>query len=348
MKNTMKAAIFEKIDVMTLKDVPIPQVGDGDALLRVRACAVCGSDIRIFHNGHHEVNPPAIIGHEVCGDIVAVGKNVTRVKVGDRVALAADIPCGQCAMCMEGHGNYCENKQGLGHSNPGGFAEYCLVNEFMLKSGPVQVIPDSMTYEQGALAEPLACVLNGMERISPKLNDIAVIMGAGPIGCMMIPVLFRYGCQKVIVVDLNEKRLEFAKKMGADCCICSSKEDAVARVLEETDNLGAHIVITANPAWQSHADAIKMARIQGKICLFGGLPQGKTVPEFDTNTIHYKELTVTGCHGSLPRLHKNAVEMIASGKLDIDSIITHRFPLSQINDALAVAGGVGMKVIVEP
>lgn len=349
MQKTMKAAIFEELNVMTVKDVPIPEVGDDDALLRVRACAVCGSDIRIFHNGHPEVQPPTIIGHEVCGDIVAVGKNVTKVKVGDRVALAADIPCGQCPMCQAGHGNFCENKQGLGHSEPGGFAQYCLINAFMLRSGPVVVIPDHMSYEEGALAEPLACVLNGMEHANPQLNDTAVILGAGPIGCMMIPVLYRLGCAKVIVVNRSRDRLELAKAFGADCYICSSEEDAVARVLEETDGLGAHLVITANPAWQSHSDAVKMVRPLGKICLFGGLPQGTTIPGFDTNTIHYKELTVTGSHGSLPRQHRAAVEMIASGKLDLSKIVTHRFPLEKINEALAAAEGHrGMKVIVEP
>ncbi|MBO5274111.1 MAG: alcohol dehydrogenase catalytic domain-containing protein [Clostridia bacterium] len=345
----MKAAVFEELNVMTVKEVPLPVVGDDDALMRVRTCAICGSDIRIFHNGHPEVQTPTIIGHEVCGDIVAVGKNVTKLRVGDRVALGADIPCGQCAMCQEGHGNYCENKQGLGHSNPGGFAEYCLINGFMLRSGPVQIIPDHMTYEQGAVAEPLGCILNGMEHAKPKLNDIAVIMGAGPIGCMMIPVLYRFGCAKVIITDPNKNRLELAKRFMADSYICSSEEDVIKRVLDETDGLGAHLVITANPSWQSHVDAMKMVRIQGTVCLFGGLPQGRKIPEFDTNVIHYKELTVTGSHGSLPRQHKAAVEMIASGKIDIDPIITHRFPLDQINDAFAAAEGQqGMKVIVTP
>lgn len=349
MKKTMKAAIFERLNVMTLKEVPVPEVGDNDALLRVRSCAICGSDIRIFHNGHPEVHPPAIIGHEVCGDIVEVGKNVTKVKVGDRVALGADIPCGHCWICQEGHGNFCENKQGLGHSNPGGFAEYCLINGFMLQSGPVCVIPDHMTYDQGAVAEPLGCLLNGMERVKPVLNDIAVIMGAGPLGCMMIPILYRLGCSKVIVTDPNKNRLELAKRFEADCYVCSLEENVVARVLEETDGLGANIVITANPAWQSHVQALEMARFQGKICLFGGLPQGKTVPEFNTNAIHYKELTVVGCHGSLPRQHKQAVDMIASGKLNIDPIVTHHFSLDQIHEAFASAEGLsGLKVVVHP
>ena len=161
--------------------------------------------------------------------------------------------------------------------------------------------------------------------------------------------MYRYGCAKVIVVDPNKNRLEQAKRFHADAYICSVEEDVVARVREESDGLGAHVVITANPAWQSHVQALEMARFQGKICLFGGLPQGKTVPEFNTNAIHYKELTVVGCHGSVPRQHKKAIDMIASGKMDIDPIVTHHFSLDQIHEAFAAAEGqAGLKVIVHP
>ena len=168
----MKAGVFEKIGTLVLKELPIPEVDDNSALLRVRSCAICGSDLRIIRHGHPLVKPPQTIGHEIAGDIVAVGKNVTKVKVGDRVAVGADVPCGQCVMCEKGHGNYCENEDGMGYTLAGGFAEYCLLTEKVLHSGPMHHIPDSMTYDEGALAEPIGCILNGMERIKPEINDV--------------------------------------------------------------------------------------------------------------------------------------------------------------------------------
>ena len=344
----MKAAVLEGQDKLVVKEVPTPEPGPDEALVKVYSCAVCGSDIRIFRHGNNRVHPPAIIGHESSGEIVAIGERVSGFKVGDRVALGADVPCGECDVCKAGYGNNCSINYAMGYQFQGSFAEYVPLNRIMLNFGPVHKIPDSMSWDEAALAEPLACVLNAVEYTGIKLGDSVVVMGAGPIGCMIIPIALMCGAAKVIAINRSPGRLGFAKKVGADVCICSSEEDQTARVLEETGGAGADVIFTANPSPQSHADALGMAKNRGRVNLFGGLPAGSKI-ELETNLIHYKELLVSGAHGAVPRHHKQALDLIASGKLNIKEFISHRYPLEQINEAFAAAEGkAGLRVMVKP
>lgn len=344
----MKAAVYEGIDQISVREVPTPVPDDDSVLLRVKACAVCGSDIRIFRHGNSRVHPPQILGHEIAGEVAAVGKNVTRFRVGDRVAVAADVPCGECAFCQAGIGNNCQTNYAMGYQYAGGFAEYCLLNKMVITYGPVHHIPDHVSYDEAALAEPLACVLNATEQTGIRLGDTVVIIGAGPIGCMIIPISYMLGATKVIVVQRSRPRLEAARKFGADRYICSSEEDAIQRVLEETGGLGADVIFTANPSPQSHADALLMAKNRARINLFGGLPAGSKV-ELDTNIIHYKELLVMGAHGSLPKHHRLALDLIDSGKLDMKQFLSHAFSLDEIHQAFAIAEDhSGMRVVVHP
>jgi len=344
----MKAAIFEKLNTINVREYPTPVCDDESVLLRVKACAVCGSDIRIFHHGNARVHPPQTLGHEISGLVAEVGKNVTRFKPGDRVAVGADVPCGECTFCEAGIGNNCQTNYAMGYQYAGGFAEYCLLNQMVVNYGPVHHIPEGVGYDEAALAEPLACVLNATELTGIHLGDTVVIIGAGPIGCMIIPIAYKLGATKVIVVQRSRPRMEAAKKFGADCYICSGEEDAIAGVLEETNGLGADVIITANPSPQSHADALLMAKNRARINLFGGLPAGSTVT-LDTNIIHYKELIVIGAHGSLPRHHRLALSLIGSGKIDMKPFISDRFDLDHILDAFRAAEGhTGMRVIVNP
>jgi L-iditol 2-dehydrogenase len=344
----MKAAVLEELERLVVKETPDPVIGPDDALVKVRACAVCGSDIRIFRHGNNRVRPPAILGHESSGEIVAVGERVSGFKAGDRVAIGADVPCGECPVCKAGYGNNCRINYAMGYQFPGSFAEYVLLNKTTLCHGPVHKIPDHMSWDEAALAEPLACVLNAVEFTGIRLGDTVVVMGAGPIGCMIIPVALMSGAAKVIAINRSPGRLWFAKQVGADVTICSSEEDQTERVLEETAGLGADVVFTANPSPQSHADALKMAKNRGRVNLFGGLPAGTKV-ELETNLIHYKELTVTGAHGCVPRHHRQAIGLIASGKLTIGAFVSHHFPLDEIGEAFRMAEGKeGLRVIVNP
>ncbi|MDR2618372.1 MAG: alcohol dehydrogenase catalytic domain-containing protein [Treponema sp.] len=344
----MKAAVYLDKDKMELREVPTPRPDADSVLVKVRACAVCGSDIRIFHHGNSRVKPPQILGHEAAGEVAETGANVTRFKKGDHVAIGADVPCGECAFCEAGIGNNCQINYAMGYQFAGSFAEYVLLNKTVVNYGPVHKIPAGMGWDEAALAEPLACVLNAVELTGIRLGDTVVIIGAGPIGCMIIPIAYMSGAAKVIVVQRSRPRLESARKFNAGAYICSGEEDAVKRVLEETGGLGADVIFTANPSPQSHAEALRMAKNRARINLFGGLPAGSTVT-LDTNIIHYKELIVCGAHGSLPRHHQKAIDLIAAGRPDIKPYISHHFPLDQIREAFETAEShKGMRVVVRP
>jgi len=345
----MKAAVYQDLNKMTVQEVDIPFCDDDSILLRVKACAVCGSDIRIFHHGNARVKPPQILGHEFSGIIEKVGKNVNGFVPGDRVAVGADVPCGECIFCKSGIGNNCQINYAMGYQFAGGFAEYVLLNRTVVNFGPITKIPDHVSYDEAALAEPLACVINSLELSQVKLGDTFVLIGAGPIGLMLMEVVRMMGACKTIVIEPVQQRRETAKRFGADVCINPLEEDAVQRVLEETGGLGADVVYTANSVPKTQIDSVQMAKNRGRVCFFGGLSKGNSNVTLDTNIIHYKELFVHGAHGSMPEHHMKAVHLIASGKIDIKKFLSHTKPLDEILEAFRIAESYeGLRVVVNP
>jgi L-iditol 2-dehydrogenase len=345
----MKAAVYEGLDQMSVREVPTPEPEPGGVLVRVRACAVCGSDIRIFHHGNARVKPPQVLGHEISGEIAAVGAGVTKFKTGDRIAIGADVPCGQCTFCEAGIGNNCQINYAMGYQFPGGFAEYVPLNPIVVNYGPVHILPDNVSFDEGALAEPLACVLNALELSPVKLGDTVVIIGAGPIGMMICEVVKAMGAAKVILINRSAPRLQIAKNLGiADVHINSTGNDTIKAVLDETGGLGADVILTSNPSGESQAQSILMAKNRAHVNFFGGLPKG-TLVTLDTNVIHYKELFVTGAHGSMPIHHSRSLAMIASNRINIRKFVTHNFGLDEIAAAFRTAEGhAGLRVMVNP
>jgi L-iditol 2-dehydrogenase len=345
----MKAAVLEALKDLQVKDVPMPEIDDDSVLVKVGACAICGSDIRMFNHGNPRLVPPAIMGHEASGQVVKVGKNVDRLEEGDRIAIGGDVPCGKCEFCVSGIGNNCAINYAMGYQFPGSFAEYVVLNDLVIQHGPISKIPDHVSYEEAALCEPMACCINALELCKPVLGDTMVVVGAGPLGILLTELGTMMGVTKTIVVNRSRPRLEVAKKFGVDVCICSSEEDAVARVLEETKGLGADIILTACPSPQAQADAVRMAKNRARINLFGGLPKDDCIVPIDTNLLHYKEIFLFGSHGALPRHLDQSAEIIASGRIDVKKYISHRFPLSQAPDAFAAAEDkVGLRVVISP
>ena len=345
----MRAAVFEGLNKMVLKDIPTPSAEPGGAVVRVRSCAVCGSDIRIFRHGNSRVIPPQVIGHEIAGEIVTTGAGVADFKPGDRVAIGADVPCGRCEFCAAGKGNNCRINYAMGYQFPGGFAEYVPLNKTVVDYGPVHILPDNVSFDEGAMAEPLACVLNALELSPARLGDAAVVIGAGPIGMMICEIIKLSGASKTILINRSAPRLAMAEKLGiADVYINSSERDAADAVLDETGGLGADLIFTSNPSGDSQAQALAMANNRARVSFFGGLPKG-TMVTLETNLIHYKELTVTGAHGSAPAHHAKALAMIASKKINVKKYITHNFGLGEIAEAFVTAEGhSGLRVVVNP
>lgn len=345
----MKAAVLEELGKLVVKEVADPQVDDDSALLKVESVAICGSDIRIFRHGNPRVKPPAIIGHETAGTIVEVGRNVTRVKQGDRVAVGADVPCGQCRWCRNGLGNNCAVNYAVGYQIPGAFAQYMLLPKLVLDEGPVTPFGRNLDVDAAALAEPLACAINGLELVGMSLGKTVVLIGMGPIGCMMIDLARLMGAAKVICVQRSPLRMQIARQYRAEVYIDPTKEDLVARCREETGGEGPDVVITTCGSVEAHEQAIEMVAHRGYVNLFGGLGETARPMSVLSNTIHYKECFVTGSHGCVPRHHELAVGLLEAGKVRTEPIITHRFPLDQIHEAFEIMEShQGMKVIVHP
>lgn len=237
----------------------------------------------------------------------------------------------------------------MGYQFPGGFSEYLLVDPLVITHGPVHKIPGDLSYDEAALAEPLACCINGLELAWVSLGDIVVIIGAGPVGCMMAELARYMGARKVIVSQRSKTRLEMAKEYDIDVLISATEEDFAERVMEETDGLGADVVVTACSSLEAQAQAIPVVKNRGRVNFFAGLPKGAAPLSLETNIIHYKECYLFGSHGSTPRHHRMALEILASGRIQARKFISHNFGLDQIMDAFnTVESRQGMKVVVNP
>jgi L-iditol 2-dehydrogenase len=345
----VKAAVLEDLEKIVIKEVSTPPIEKGGMLVKIRSCAVCGSDIRIYHQGNPRVKPPQIIGHEIAGEIVEIGERIENFKVGDRVALGADVPCGVCKFCKNGLGNNCPINYAIGYQFPGGFAEYIHINETTVKYGPLHKIPENLSFDEASLAEPLACSLNGYELANLKVDDTVVIIGAGPIGLMLVELARNIGAGRIILSQRSKERLKIARKFSADTFISSLEENFVERVVEETKGEGADVVMVAcaNPSAQE--EALEIVGHRGRVNFFGGLAPGSRKIKIDSNLIHYKECFVLGSHGSVPRHHKIALELLSRGAVKGKDFITHHFSLDKIKEAFKVAEGhQGLKVIVNP
>jgi len=344
----MKAAVYLGKESIEIKEVEKPEVKRGEVLVKVHSCAICGTDVRTYFHGHHAINPPHILGHEVAGEIAEIGEDVEGYKSGERVHMVTEVGCGKCKFCMEGRQNLCPDLRAMAYYYPGGFAEYILIPREGVIQGNLLPIPYGLSFDETTLAEPLSCCINAQEYLNITSGETVVVVGAGPIGCMHTELARLSGAAKIILADISEERLELGKKFGANVFVNSTKEDLIERVKDETENMGADVIIVACPAPQAQEQALQMIATRGRISFFGGLPGGKTIV-IESNIIHYKEISIFGAFASSVRQYKQALELLAGKKINGDDLITHRFPLEKIKQALEVArSGKGLKVIINP
>jgi len=342
----MKAAVLHGPGDLRIEHAPTPQAPPGGVLVRVEACAVCGSDLRIAAEGNARIVGPRILGHEIAGEVVAVSPGVSQVAVGDRVSTGADVPCGACPPCLAGRGNNCATNYAVGYQWDGGFAEYVAFHSLVVDGGPMATFGPELPFDHAALAEPLACCLNGFERAPLAPGGTLAIFGGGPIGLLLAMVGRElFGARDVIVVEPVAARRAFAARF-ADCVLDTT--DPVAAILDRT-NGGADALFTANPVAATHAQAIAAVAVRGVVNLFGGLPHSQPRVPLDSNWIHYREATVTGSHGSTPAQHARALRLIESGRVPVHDLITDTTDLAGLPAALDRARrGDALKVIVRP
>ena len=346
----MKAAFLTAPRIYEVREIPDPLCPNDGVILKVGACGVCGSDLRRWKEGPPEGAGAILAGHEVAGQVIEVGKHVTQFKVSDRLAVAPDIHCGQCWYCQRGKYNLCDNLRlvGITPGYPGGFAEKMVITHEILLNGIIHRMPDDMSFREGALAEPLSSVIASQRQANISIDDVVVIMGAGPIGCLQIALAKARGA-RVIVSQPSEMRRKIAERFAPDAIVNPYEEDLVAFVKDFSNGLGASIAICCNPVAATQTQAVLLTRKGGRILLFGGLPKANPMTTLDGNIIHYGEKIVEGSFSYHPTMHESAVDLLYRKIIKAEQFITHTMPLDDIGKAFeTAASGEGLKVIVEP
>lgn len=325
----MKSAVFYGKHDLRIEDQPMPQVGAKDVLVQVKACGICGTDVHIYEGdkGAAEVTPPTILGHEFSGVVAAVGDEVTAYKVGDRVCVDPNCYCGSCTPCRNGVAHYCEHMIGYGTTVNGGFAEYCAVNERQIYK-----IGDNTTFEQGAMAEPVACCLHGMDMCEIKPGHQVVVIGGGMIGLLMMQLAKLSGAAKVALLEPVESKREVAKKLGADVCIDPIHEN-VKEVLQENGMNWINTVIECVGRTSTIEQAIDIAGNKAVVMMFGLTKPDDTIA-VKPFQIFQKELVLKASYIN-PYTQKRALDLIDSGRLDVSSMIYDVCGLEMLEDILS-------------
>jgi L-iditol 2-dehydrogenase len=350
MAETMKAVVVRAPMQFDVEDVPVPDVPARGLLLEVKACGLCGSDLRTLRSGHRKVTFPWIIGHEICGMVVEEGRDYQgKWGKGDLLAVGPPAFCGVCDFCLNGEYELCENYLEIAQAWPGGFADYVAIPEECVRLGTMDFVPDGLDPAFAAIAEPISSSIHAQEKGQVGLGDTVVIIGAGPVGCIHISLARAIGADKVFVADMVDDRLELAEAFEPDATINVAKTDLVGEVRRLTDGKGADVVVTATPAPVAQVQAVEMARKGGRILLFGGLPKDDSRPGVDMNIVHYNGLHLIGTTIFSPRHYRLALKFVASGRIPMDKLVTHRFPLSEFKQgAMLALEGKALKAVFFP
>ena len=312
-----------------VREMPEHELAGNEVLLKVAACGVCGTDVHIYHGdkGSAEVVPPVVLGHELAGTVVEVGANVKSLKVGDRVAVDPNSYCGECHYCRIGKKQLCTNLYAVGVNRDGGFAEYCHVPE-----GQCYRLSDNVPLEFGAMAEPLACCIHGIDRAGIRAGDTVLVIGGGAIGLLMVQLAKLSGASIAILSEPVEHRRRIALEVGADAVIDPINEDLKARIRELTGIDGVDVVIECVGNTIATAQSFEAAKRGTTLLLFSVPKAGATHP-LSLEQVYQKELKIVGSMIN-PDTHQRAVDLINSGRIQLAPIITHRFPVEQLKEAI--------------
>ncbi|KPJ56615.1 MAG: hypothetical protein AMS16_02110 [Planctomycetes bacterium DG_58] len=338
----MRVVVIDEPGSVAVREFPDPEPGPGEVVIDVRACGFCGTDLHIFR-GEYLGDYPVRPGHEAAGVVTSVGEDVEGLKGGDRVAIEPNIHCGTCDMCTSGRGNFCENWTAIGVTLPG-----CMAEKVLAPAGQVFAIGD-LSFEAGAFMEPLSCVLHGMRKIEPLADEDVLITGAGPIGLLLLQLAKLRGAKNVTVTDLREARLQLARDLGADEAMPVSPSPLEGEGRGEGYLAGDpphpnplppgereskdvfDVVIDASGNVEAISETVDLARPGGKILWFGVAPRGETFP-IEPFRVFRKGLAIHSAYTSLGN-STEAVELLSSGKIRVEPLISHRLPLEEFEHA---------------
>lgn len=344
----MKAALMYGPNDIRVEMTEKPSCPEDGLILKIMAVGLCGSDIRNLSSDSRKGDYPFIYGHEIVGCVDETGPKQTRYQKGQRLFLFPGTYCMECDECITGHSENCSNEHVAKLAGTGGFAQYIAVGGEKIHYGGIYEIPDDVSYEAASLGEPLTSVFACLENVQVGYPDTLVIIGAGPIGDFMAQIAKIRGAQRVIMIDINQKRLEMARQFGADVIINSSETDPIQAVKALTGGKGADKVISATPVNATQAQSIHMVRKGGLVVFFGGVPKG-SMTELDCNLIHYNNIWIKGHFGASYDQSKRAFALAISKDFPSDRFITHILPLDKINEGIQLTRtGEAIKVVLHP
>ena len=329
----MRAARYTAPRDIRVEDVPIPEIGAEEILVRVRACGVCATDVKTYVRGHPLFPPGSILGHEVSGVIARVGPDVQGWREGDRVVAAPYVPCRQCHHCSRGHYTLCSNLH-LSALQPGGLSEFVRVPAATVLEGLLR-IPAPLTFEEAALSEPLGCVYHGLEAVNVEPGSSLLIVGDGPMGLMHAMAARGMGFSPVVLSGMIPERMELAASI-ADLVVDARSQDLGAELVGLTGLPEVDVIVVSVGALSAAESALQHLGTGGVMNLFAGLPSG-TVMRVDLHDLHYREQHLLGTFGLAPRHFRRALDALGSREVDVRSIITRRTTLDKIQDALEAA-----------
>lgn len=335
----MQKAILKEIKTLVFEEAPVPACPPDGLLLKVKACGICATDVKIYNYGHHKIKLPRVLGHELAGVIEQVGSAADGgFEPGQRVAVCAVVNCGVCEYCLRGLPSMCEKLEAFGYHYDGGYQEYTVVPAQAIRCCGVQVLPETVSFEEAAVAELLACSINGQRLSDFRFGESVLIIGAGPVGLMQARLAKARGCGPIILADVLPEKL----KLGLELCgkelegvlDCTNSDVFVSDAMKLTAGRGFDQVMICCGAAAAQRVALDLVAKCGCVNFFGGLPKGKSDVTLDTNLIHYKQCRVVGTHGSSALDNREAVQRVARGDVVIRDLITSRIGLSELEPAL--------------
>lgn len=327
----MKAAVYHRLDDIRIENMPKPEIGQDEALVEMKACGICGSDLMEWYL---KKRAPLVLGHEPAGIIAEVGDKVEDFKVGDRVFVHHHVACLTCHYCIRENYTMCE-QFGKTHIIPGGFAEHFKVPAQNLHVDTLR-IPDSLSFDEATLIEPAACCIRAIRKYSAQHGDVIVIIGAGPSGIINTMLLKNSGAGKIIVSDLVDYRLKVVKRLGADLTVNPKKENLAETLKNVTDSRGADLVIVTAPSAEAFSEGIQLCRKGGTLLLFAPTPP-EVQAHLSPHRLFFSEITIVPSYSTSHVETRMALDLLVSGKVRAKELITHRFSMDKIQDAFRTA-----------
>jgi L-iditol 2-dehydrogenase len=326
----MLAAVLYGQEDLRVERVAVPTIGPGDVLVQIKAALTCGTDVKVFRRGYHArmIVPPALFGHELAGDVVAVGEEVTRFKPGQRIVAANSAPCGHCHYCRKGNENLCEDLL----FNNGAYAEFMRIPARIVEKN-TYLIPSHVSYQDAALSEPLACVMRGLEESNIKPNDDVAVIGLGPIGLMFVRLAKVRGA-RVIAVGRRKTQVDRATDLGADeVMVSDGTVDVISEVRRLTAGHGVDVAIEAVGVPETWEQAVRMVRRGGLVNFFGGCPSDSRVT-LDTSLLHYSEISCKASFHHTPAHIQRALESVARGEITAEYFVNRVEPLLNLLEVM--------------